>query len=268
MKGEKTMKERIFKTDSETAVEKLEKKLQYFQGLPFMKRIQEEGEAAILERRQTAAAIIQQAKAEFDSLLPALRTDIEKKDAEAKQAQLALNAAVNACHEARRKLSAATSRWDSIKREQEEILFSNYDFRIDEAIGFFNEKLQWLRSPGRFSHGRAGAERNVYTDIKLVKEESNINAVRKALIYCQNAIQELEGLKLVPTLDTKKLEEMKRSIPDISVYEEFTGEKPLEKAANPVFSLLSDSHLDYVKGKLLEKVERTLHPKKKASARR
>jgi hypothetical protein len=41
------------------------------------------------------------------------------------------------------------------------------------------------------------------------------------------AIKELEGMKLTPALDLQKIEALKKGIPPIDVYTEYTGEKPM-----------------------------------------
>jgi RecG-like helicase len=205
---------------------------------------------------------------ERDSVLPKLKAAFDEKEEAYRTAKTAFETSENELRQAKIFLSNKSNFFEHSIGKQKDILIESADSQIDSAIEFFQKKLEWLRSPERLSHGKAGAKRNVFSMEKTVKQESNLPAVNRALQYCQKSIQELEAMKLIPSIDTGKIEEMKKAIPDISIFEIFEGSKPLEKSGNPLDSLLSDSHLDYVKGKVLEKVERTLNPKKKASARR
>jgi len=151
---------------------------------------------------------------------------------------------------------------------EQKILYSTYSEKIDEAIEYFKKKLDWLRSPGRISSQRVGGARNIFTEKITTKTESNIAAVKDALKYCQNSIEELEKMKLEPALDTQKIEEMKKRIPDIGVYTESTGERPFPRINTDIRTTLpSDSEMAW-KGKiLLEKIDKLLKPAKKKFGR-
>lgn len=114
-------------------------------------------------------------------------------------------------------------------RLERNFLYDSYGSEIDETIEFFNERLDFLRSPGRISQGSIGSEQNLVSWTKQVLRESNLHAVLKALEYCQDAIRELEKMKLRPERDLQKIEKLKAGVPGIDEYQKFTGEKPMER---------------------------------------
>jgi hypothetical protein len=94
---------------------------------------------------------------------------------------------------------------------------------------------------------------------KTVKEESNADAIRSALAYCQAAIKELERMKLSPTLDAEKIKKMKKGIPDTDIFSEYTGEKSLPRVnIDPFAGMASDSELDWRRDNLMEKAKKIL----------
>jgi hypothetical protein len=106
-------------------------------------------------------------------------------------------------------------------KEAEEIPFSTCDPAIDEAITFFQEKLDYLRAPGLISRKAIGAKKNFFIFNKTVKEENNVRAINSAMSYCYFAILKLERMKLTPALDREKIERIKSGIPSIDVYTEY-----------------------------------------------
>ena len=125
---------------------------------------------------------------------------------------------------------------------------------------FLRDKLDYLRSPGRISNSKAGGERNIFTETVKLKEESNYPAIIKAINYCRACIDELEKMKMKPVLDLEKIEAIKKGIPDINVFTEFTDEKPLpgSKGVNPLHRFKSDSEMDWTIGKLNEKFKKVM----------
>ena len=61
----------------------------------------------------------------------------------------------------------------------------------------------------------------------------------------------MENMKLTPTLDKKKIEKLKKEIPDINVFTEYTGEKPLPKDPDPSFMARMANEFDKKIDKLL-----------------
>lgn len=139
-----------------------------------------------------------------------------------------------------------------IRREQQ-ILLSCYDLAIDEAITFFNEKLNWLRSPGRITHVKTGSETNIFTEKVTVKEESNVDAINSALRYCQDAIKILEAMKLCPAVDLPGIEALKAGIPSIEIYKQVEGERPMTKGPDVGFLARMAHDLDLNIQRLLTK---------------
>lgn len=110
-------------------------------------------------------------------------------------------------------------------RQQEEMLLSTCDLKIDEAITWFRERREaLLRKKVDSQTHKTGT--NIFTMVKTFVTFSNRNAITNALTYCLAAIRELESMKLTPTLDTSRIETLKKGIPDIGKMEEITGERP------------------------------------------
>lgn len=120
-------------------------------------------------------------------------------------------------------------------RHETTILLNSYDKAIDEAITFFREKLDYLRSPGRVSFIAGGSERNIFTEKVTVRGQSNAEAVKEALLYCRNAIYILENMKTEPELDLLAIEKLKNEIPDINKFVDLEGERPIEKPPDAGF---------------------------------
>jgi hypothetical protein len=119
---------------------------------------------------------------------------------------------------------------------------------------FFRGKLDWLREPGRISKDQRKVETNPFTWTKKTFVESNTQAIRDALAYCQAAVQELERMRLIPELDMGRIEELKEKVPRIDVYQEYIGEKPIPDInVNPRMLLPSDSQMDWEIAKINER---------------
>ncbi|MBL7175270.1 MAG: hypothetical protein ISS66_05530 [Desulfobacteraceae bacterium] len=247
------------KNDKKEA-EKLKELLKKADGHPMMKAILAEEAAAILAKRMEADGKIEVLKKERDEIIPRLQADLAGKEAKYKTVKTALDVAVDEFKKAKVTLSSKGLSLDRAISRQADILIETADPALDEAIVFFNGKLDFLRSPGRIDHIACGSERNIFTDTKTVKEENNVDAVRSALAYCHAAVKELEKMKLTPSLDVEKIEKMKTGVPSIDVYTAVTGEKPLpgSKGVNPLHLLPSDSEMDYRRDTVMEKVKKVM----------
>ena len=137
------------------------------------------------------------------------------------------------------------------ERLPEASLSESADPAIDAAINFFRDKLDFLRTPGRISRNAIGEVRNIFTEKKTVKEESNVEAIHSAMEYCRAAITELENMKLALAVDAERIAGLKAGIPKIDVYTVYTGEKPLPRV-NTV------SRKDWSIGKLNEKFKKVM----------
>jgi folate-binding Fe-S cluster repair protein YgfZ len=110
-------------------------------------------------------------------------------------------------------------------RKNDEILFNSYNEKIDEALMFFKDKLDELRKPGKIDKRTRGGETNLITMKKEFQTETNVDAIRKAMTYCQAVIRELEEMRLNPGLDLLRIETLKKNIPSIDIYQETIGER-------------------------------------------
>jgi hypothetical protein len=115
-------------------------------------------------------------------------------------------------------------------RKNDEVLFNSYNEKIDEALMFFKDKLDELRKPGKIDKRTRGGETNLITMKKEFKTETNVDAIRKAMTYCQAVIRELEEMRLNPELDLLRIETLKKNIPSIDIYQETIGERKLRGA--------------------------------------
>lgn len=239
--------------------EEMKELLKEAENHPLMQKIRADRATSTLATRTTAAGKIKALKRERDEVLPKLEADLETKEANYKKTMVDLNAATAEYQKARAVLSGESYCLDNSISTQEQILIESADPALDEAIVFFREKIDYLRSPGRISTNRLGSEENIFTELKTVKMESNVGAVKSALEYCRAAIEELERMKLSPMLDVKKIEAIKNGIPDIGIFTESTGERPTGKLnINPFSMLPSDSEMDWKIGNLNEKFKKLM----------
>ena len=192
-------------------------------------RQRQDQSAENLAKRREIPARIESLRNEEGAVLPDLQAVLEGKEAKQVAAKAALEGAAEEVRAAVVALRSKRLVFRGAIENCEAELIESADPRIDEAIQFFMGKMDWLRSPGRISSNRLSSERNIFTMTKTTHAESNVDAVRGALLYCQDAIKELGNMKLHPELDMAKIEEMKAGVPDIGIYTESTGEKPLPK---------------------------------------
>ena len=196
---------------------------------PLTAKMREDLAAKELAKRKDAARNIAALEKERDETVPKLRAILDEKERKLKEAQTALNIAAAEFNTAKYNLSTEAHSYETAIANYAAVLVESADLAIDAAIVFFQGKLTWLRSPGRISRNAAGSERNIFSETKITREESNAPAVKSALAYCQAAIKELEAMKLLPVPDFEKIEDLKKKIPDISVYTEYTGTKPISR---------------------------------------
>lgn len=244
------------------SLEKMEKLRKTLESHPLAKQIQAEEAAAVLATRTTAADSIKTIRQEQAEAIPRLLSDIDDKEKKFLSAKAAMESAGREYQQARAALSTENSNYSYRISHLEQALIESADPAIDEAKEYFNKKLEWLRSPGRISHGSIGSERNLYNDTVTVYEESNVSAVNDALQFCQAAIKELELMKLEPVLDLEKIERIKKAIPSIEVYTSETAEKPLPGSKGRSFEswFKSEDHSNFEVSKLLEKAGKLLSP--------
>jgi|GEM_PF-1473294 len=239
-------------------LEKLESLRKTIEASPLTQQIIAEKAAATLATRQAAANEIEILRTERDEVIPKLQADLKTKEAKYLEAKTALDAATGEFQTARAALSSKSHVFDIAITNHEAILYETASFEINEAVAFFTEKLDFLRSPGRISRTAGGSVSNIFTMKRTTKEESNADAVKGVLSYCQAAIKELERMKLTPALDVEKIERIKAGVPSIDIYTEVTGERPLSRPPDPLAALPSDSEIDWKRDSLIEKAKKVL----------
>jgi hypothetical protein len=250
-------------------LEKLEELRKTIESSPLTKQIIAEKVAANMAIRNEAAMKIDALTKERAAVIPKLQADLEAKETNYKKAKTALDIASDDYNRARQGLSSESHVFDSQISKQEAILGETADPALDAAIQFFNDKLSFLRSPGRISRTVIGAERNIFSWTKETHVESNLPAVRDALAFCQAAILELERMKLTPEVDLEMIERMKTAIPDIDVYSEIDGEKDMERgtdATQTLARLATDNLTDWTFKTIMAKADKILSKPKGARA--
>ena len=197
---------------------------------PLVENYRAEKKAETLAKRVTAKTKIGALQKEGKALFPLLQQKVDeiKKtlgalDDERKGLQNELSKAVA-------ELQRQKLRVENEIRKNDEILFTSYNEKIDEALMFFKDKLDELRKPGKIDKRTRGGETNLITMKKEFKTETNVDAIRKAMTYCQAVIRELEEMRLNPELDLLRIETLKKNIPSIDIYQETIGERTLRGA--------------------------------------
>lgn len=197
---------------------------------PLVEKYRAEKKAETLAKRVTAKTKIGALQKEGKALFPLLQQKVDeiKKtlgalDDERKGLQNELSKAVA-------ELQRQKLRVENEIRKNDEILFNSYNEKIDEALMFFKDKLDELRKPGKIDKRTRGGETNLITMKKEFKTETNVDAIRKAMTYCQSVIRELEEMRLNPELDLLRIETLKKNIPSIDIYQETIGERTLRGA--------------------------------------
>jgi len=244
--------------------QRLESLLKEAESSPAIQAVRAQRAAEILAKRQEAAGKIAALRNEATVIIPKRQSEIEALEGEYRAAKKALDELGSKCQELTLELRRDRLVSDYTIQAAESVLIETADPRIDETIQFFTEKLDTLRTPGRISINRLGAERNIFTEKVRTRVESNHDAVIAALRYCMDAVLELQQMRIDPVLDVEKIERMKAGIPDINTYSEIKGERPFPKTAadvNPRDLLKSDSQIEWEIRKLLEKVKKVMAPK-------
>jgi len=250
--------------DDKKQAAKLTELLKGAEDHPLMKQILAEKAAAILAERTEAANQIKAIQKEQFLALPKLQADIEAADAKLKQAKVIFEEAGRSLQVARAALSVVNNDFYYTISHLEQDLIKSADPQIDEGIDFFREKLAWLRSPGKIEMHRLGAERDIFTETVKVKCDTTHPAILEAIDYCRDALTFLELLKLMPEFDIQVIEAMKKKIPDIYIFTESEGEKPMEGSRPRSIASYFDSAdlTDYKVKKLLEKADKSLATKR------
>jgi len=231
------------KENERAAFEKAEKLTTELEKSPLLKKLREDEAAETLKKRKAAADRIEDLRLDLEATgviqkeIDDLVLKLAEFDADREKMKTAINEKVYFLAREKNGIGGEI-------RHEQEILYGCFDPAIDEAVQYFRDKLDELRKPGKIFRNSLGAERNIYTLTKKIREETNEAAILAAMRYCQDAISKLEEMKLVPALDTKKIESLKTGIPRIDVYTENENEKPMDKGPNPSFLAKIRQELD------------------------
>jgi len=238
-------------------IEKMEKLAAEIERNPLTKKFREEEAAVTLFKRLAAADRIEALRheaenygviqAEVDIMVERLadierqrqelKTEIGKKRATLMRTRLDIESEINT---------------------QEKILYETSDPSIDEAIKFFQDRREILfRKKPDSQTRRTGS--NIFAMVKNFVIFSNSNAIEKSLAYCLVCMKKLECMKLIPTLDVNRIDELKRGVPDADEMIETTGEKPFPRInVDPGILLPSNSEMDWKLGKLNKKFQKLM----------
>ena len=239
---------------------KLEKLIEKIENHPLIEKIQADEAAKTLSERQEAANQIKTLREEQVQTTAVLRDILSEKELTFSEAKATFEIASSELNKSRLNLQAEILDFERQIRIQNDVLIESSDPKIDTAIGFFRDHLEYLRKPGRIDSRARGAERNIFSMTKTVSSETNKDAVLAAMDYCRLAIRALELMKLEPELDSKRIEKMKAEIPSIDTYSESTGEKPLPGSGptDPLLLAKSDDQVSWEIGKINEKFKRLI----------
>jgi len=218
----------------EEKIAKLEKLERIISDSPLTRKIQEENDAEILKKRKGLVEKIEELEEERVILLDsgyiiegmmamheAKRDELTKYEAEIRQKKAEFMS---------RNLS-----FDSQISKLKNQLADTCDPQIQEDIKFFEDKLTELRRPGVIHFQNKGAERNIFTEKKKLRQMTNEGAVLYALQYCQDAIKRINNMRFDAEYDSNKIEEMKKGIPDFRQYTESEVELNLERGPDQAF---------------------------------
>jgi len=225
------------RTKSEIQSEKIERlaKLEkIISDSPLTRKIQEENEKESLRKRRGAVKKIEELEEERavlldtryeiqgrEALLQAKKDELKKYEIEVRQKEFEF-------------MSESLS-FDVQINKLKNQLADTCDPQIQKDIEFFERQLSELRKPGAIHYQNRGAERNIFTEKKQLRQETNEQAVLDALKYCQNAIKQINEMKFDAEYDSNKVEEMKKGIPDFREYSESEIELNLEKGPEQAF---------------------------------
>ncbi len=203
----------------------------WFDKHPLAAAFKQEQEAKTLEQRRATAEQLEGIKTEIRAGFPAQEAALCSVLEDLKQTEKRLADLRREAGQAYRDLQISKAALDRKKQAVEVELYSTYDQRLDEAQGFFRDRLDDLRKPGTIDTRSMGSDRDLVKLNKVVKMVCNRDAVLEATGYCMNAITRLEALKLCPEYPAQEVEKLKQEIPPIDRYVEYCAERAMPKGA-------------------------------------
>jgi hypothetical protein len=253
------------KEHEKTAIGKVEKLTAELERNPAVLAFRAKEAAEILKKRKEAAAKIENLQLDMEAtqVIAGEINDLQNQLDVIEHERAEILARIS-----RKKIFLNQERFgiEGMMRVEQEILFSSYGPEIDDALIFFRNKLDWLREPGRVTTTKNGSQTDIFAMTKTAKIESNYQAVVSAMRYCQNAICTLEKMKLIPEVDLPRIENLKKDIPKIDVFNEFSDEKDISHdeprpGYRKAIMEATGNFLDYSIAKLTEKAQKALKPK-------
>jgi hypothetical protein len=239
--------------------EKLAELLKKADGHPIIKKMLEEEAERVLYERLLVAGKLRTAIEEAERVITEHQKKVDALVAELAEYDKGRIVILDKLSAAKVELAKARQSLEWERSHAKADLLSNYDPRIDEEIEFFRNRWESLLVKNINEQKRTG-ERNLVTEKQEVFVYSNVAAIRNVMAYCRAAIVELEKMKLTPALDAKRIEELRKNIPDENEMTENIGTKPLpgSKGFNFLSFLKSDDQNDFEIAKLGEKFKKLM----------
>lgn len=180
----------------------------------------------INKQRTAAKNEIDRLRREGAGVIPGMEKELETAKKEYEAAILNAEAVLDKCRELSRKLYSMKLSIEGQINDHEAFLRKSCDAEIDEAVMFFQNELERLRLPGTLSI--SAIKKNQKNPLNYKQEidiSSNLKAVEAATAYCREALDELEAMKLLPELDIKRIEELRKNVPrsDVFTYQQVYG---------------------------------------------
>lgn len=231
---------------------------------PLLKKYNAEAAAENLKIREKAAKELEALEEELRQTAPKLHAEVERTEAEAREAKAAFDKAAVAARQAVNASVTATMAIEHRKNRPRGVLLDSYDPRLDEAIEWFRDKHEKVRhqAPNVQTHD---AGKDLVSLTKKLKTFSTQPAILTATEYCRQCIKVLEAMKLRPRYDNEAVERLKAEIPDTSEFTETSIEKPMDgsRGVNPLHLFPSDSQLAYEAGLIEERFQKIMRRKVK-----
>jgi hypothetical protein len=223
-----------------------------------IKEQEEAKKAEDLEKRRAAFQHLVEIQAENAIIVDDMKLHIMEAEEAIKAAEEEYKAQRYNLNELRRQKMLKGQAYERKMNEHKELLYTTYDPAIDEAITFFHEKLDALRSM-KESYQTFVKGYNIFKMKKEVGAYTNEQAILRSIRYCQEAIEALEGSKIIPELDPDIIEELKSNIPDPHELEEIGGEKDIPDPGRPVPRAIREAEenlFEYEIAKIDERIEK------------
>jgi len=170
--------------------------------------------AATLEKRRAAVARIGALEADLAEALPKLQAALDWAEAGCAAAQESLRKATEEARAARLALVVLNRDTESGVTERGRFCLPPTTPELTKRSSFSGASWTGCEGRGAFPTISAGAVRNLITWTKTATVESNEAAVKAAMRHCQDAIAELEAMRLRPEVDAARIATFENLDPD------------------------------------------------------